>query len=54
MAKLLMKLKAVCYQYKKDLSKKPYCDLCHDQSLEDAEHIIVHCVVDRNSLTDIY
>ena len=37
------KLKTNCYEYNRDVSKRPYCDLCHKISVKDAEHVIMHC-----------
>ena len=36
-------LKVDCYQYRKDTTRRTYCDLCNNFSVEDACHVIMHC-----------
>ena len=37
------RLKADCYKFRNDAANRPYCDLCMTLSIEDAEHMIMHC-----------
>ena len=37
------RLKADCYKFRNDAVNRPYCDLCMTLSIEDAEHMIMHC-----------
>ena len=37
------KLKSDSYLYRNDGDYRPYCDMCQNFALEDAEHLFIHC-----------
>ena len=37
------KLKSDSYIYRSDGDNRPFCDMCKDSALEDAEHLVIHC-----------
>ena len=37
------KLRSDCYQFKNDVSNRPYCNMCLTLAVEDIEHLIMHC-----------
>ena len=37
------RLKADCYKFQNDGMNRPYCELCMTLSIEDDEHMIMHC-----------
>ena len=57
MAKILCNasyLKVDCYQFRRDPVRRTYCELCNDFSIEDARHIILHCLALEGTRNELF
>ena len=48
------KLKSDSYLYENDGDNRPYCNMCQDFALEDAEHLVNHCSYFKNIREHIF
>ena len=49
-----IKLKSDSYLYRNDGDSRPYCDMCQDFALENAEHLVIHCSYFKNIREHIF
>ena len=48
------KLKSDSYLYRNDGDNRPYCHMCQDFALEDAEHLVIYCSYFKNIREHIF